>query len=391
MYSLKIFKDDKLNSGFKIGSSLLIFAAILVVFLSLLPKLYGGTLTFINVLQPFIIGFVIAYFLNPAWKKLMGFMNRAKLFSKRPKLTKALSLIFLYIVTILLIVSVIVFLIPEIVDSVTSVTADLPSLFNSFKEETREFLNSHGDLTKAIGEQLSGYSDTLMSVVSEMVVLSKDGVVKVYDIVMDVTNILKNFFLGLFISIYMLLYKEKAKDGAYRFTHAFLSEKVRNWVNHFVHCLDISFSGFVLTQALNSLIIGIVCFILMNIFGMPYALISSVFVGICNMIPIFGQIVGAVPGAALLLFTDVSLFWGFIIMIVCIQQFECHILTPSMVSAKISIPPIWVVFGVIVCGGLMGVIGFFIGVPIVAVIYTLINESIDKKLDKKGLNKHLNK
>ena len=91
-----------------------------------------------------------------------------------------------------------------------------------------------------------------------------------------------------------------------------------------------------LTQALNSLIVGIVCFILMSLIGMPYALISSVFVGVCNMIPIFGQIIGAVPGAILLLFTDVSLFWGFIIMIVCIQQFECHILTPSMVSAKIS-------------------------------------------------------
>ena len=179
----------------------------------------------------------------------------------------------------------------------------------------------------------------------------------------------------------MLLYKEKAKVGASRLLRAFLPEKARNWVIHFVHCLDISFSGFMLTQALNSLIVGIVCFILMSLIGMPYALISSVFVGVCNMIPIFGQIIGAVPGAVLLLFTDVSLFWGFIIMIVCIQQFECHILTPSMVSAKISIPPIWVVFGVIVCGGLLGVIGFFIGVPIVAVIYTLVNEEISRRVD----------
>lgn len=386
---MKIFKDEKLNSGFKVGSSLLIFAAILVVFVALLPKIMTGTLTFINVLQPFIIGFVIAYFLNPAWKKLMGFMNRAKIFSKRPKLTKAISLIFLYIVTIMLIVSAIVFIIPEVIQSFGELTVDLPDLFNKFKVEVEEFVKDNKFLKDNIWTYVSQYSETLMSVVTDMIVLSKDGVVKLYDVVMDVTNVIKNLLLGMFISIYMLLYKEKAKDGAYRFTNAFLSEKVRNWVNHFVHCLDISFSGFILTQALNSLIIGVVCFILMSIFGMPYALISSIFVGICNMIPIFGQIVGAVPGAVLLLFTDVSLFWGFIIMIVCIQQFECHILTPSMVSAKISIPPIWVVFGVIVCGGIMGVIGFFIGVPIVAVIYTLINEGIDKKLDKKGLEKHL--
>lgn len=378
---MKILKNEKSDNICKIGITLLSYVFLLVVLIMLLPDIWAGTLSFVNVLQPFIIGFVIAYFLNPAWKKIMSFMNRSKLFSKHPILTKAVSITFLYIVLILLIITVIVFLIPEITNSVVTVTSDLPVLFNSFKTDMEVLLSDKGDISKIVTEHLSQYSDTLMTVFSDMLALSKDGVVKLYDVVMDVTNLLKNFFLGLFISIYMLLYKEKAKVGASRLLRAFLPEKARNWVIHFVHCLDISFSGFMLTQALNSLIVGIVCFILMSLIGMPYALISSVFVGVCNMIPIFGQIIGAVPGAVLLLFTDVSLFWGFIIMIVCIQQFECHILTPSMVSAKISIPPIWVVFGVIVCGGLLGVIGFFIGVPIVAVIYTLVNEEISRRVD----------
>lgn len=378
---MKILKNEKSDNICKIGITLLSYVFLLVVLIMLLPDIWAGTLSFVNVLQPFIIGFVIAYFLNPAWKKIMSFMNRSKLFSKHPILTKAVSITFLYIVLILLIITVIVFLIPEITNSVVTVTSDLPVLFNSFKTDMEVLLSDKGDISKMVTEHFSQYSDTLMTVFSDMLALSKDGVVKLYDVVMDVTNLLKNFFLGLFISIYMLLYKEKAKVGASRLLRAFLPEKARNWVIHFVHCLDISFSGFMLTQALNSLIVGIVCFILMSLIGMPYALISSVFVGVCNMIPIFGQIIGAVPGAVLLLFTDVSLFWGFIIMIVCIQQFECHILTPSMVSAKISIPPIWVVFGVIVCGGLLGVIGFFIGVPIVAVIYTLVNEEISRRVD----------
>lgn len=378
---MKILKNEKSDNICKIGITLLSYVFLLVVLIMLLPDIWAGTLSFVNVLQPFIIGFVIAYFLNPLWKKIMSFMNRSKLFSKHPILTKAVSITFLYIVLILLIITVIVFLIPEITNSVVTVTSDLPVLFNSFKTDMEGLLSDKGDISKIVTEHLSQYSDTLMTVFSDMLALSKDGVVKLYDVVMDVTNLLKNFFLGLFISIYMLLYKEKAKVGASRLLRAFLPEKARNWVIHFVHCLDISFSGFMLTQALNSLIVGIVCFILMSLIGMPYALISSVFVGVCNMIPIFGQIIGAVPGAVLLLFTDVSLFWGFIIMIVCIQQFECHILTPSMVSAKISIPPIWVVFGVIVCGGLLGVIGFFIGVPIVAVIYTLVNEEISRRVD----------
>ena len=378
---MKILKNEKSDNICKIGIILLSYVFLLVVLIMLLPDIWAGTLSFVNVLQPFIIGFVIAYFLNPAWKKIMSFMNRSKLFSKHPILTKAVSITFLYIVLILLIITVIVFLIPEITNSVVTVTSDLPVLFNSFKTDMEVLLSDKGDISKMVTEHFSQYSDTLMTVFSDMLALSKDGVVKLYDVVMDVTNLLKNFFLGLFISIYMLLYKEKAKVGASRLLRAFLPEKARNWVIHFVHCLDISFSGFMLTQALNSLIVGIVCFILMSLIGMPYALISSVFVGVCNMIPIFGQIIGAVPGAVLLLFTDVSLFWGFIIMIVCIQQFECHILTPSMVSAKISIPPIWVVFGVIVCGGLLGVIGFFIGVPIVAVIYTLVNEEISRRVD----------
>lgn len=378
---MKILKNEKSDNICKIGITLLSYVFLLVVLIMLLPDIWAGTLSFVNVLQPFIIGFVIAYFLNPAWKKIMSFMNRSKLFSKHPILTKAVSITFLYIVLILLIITVIVFLIPEITNSVVTVTSDLPVLFNSFKTDMEVLLSDKGDISKIVTEHLSQYSDTLMTVFSDMLALSKDGVVKLYDVVMGVTNLLKNFFLGLFISIYMLLYKEKAKVGASRLLRAFLPEKARNWVIHFVHCLDISFSGFMLTQALNSLIVGIVCFILMSLIGMPYALISSVFVGVCNMIPIFGQIIGAVPGAVLLLFTDVSLFWGFIIMIVCIQQFECHILTPSMVSAKISIPPIWVVFGVIVCGGLLGVIGFFIGVPIVAVIYTLVNEEISRRVD----------
>ena len=102
---MKILKNEKSDNICKIGITLLSYVFLLVVLIMLLPDIWAGTLSFVNVLQPFIIGFVIAYFLNPAWKKIMSFMNRSKLFSKHPILTKAVSITFLYIVLILLIIN----------------------------------------------------------------------------------------------------------------------------------------------------------------------------------------------------------------------------------------------------------------------------------------------
>ena len=151
---MKIFKDEKGVNTFKIGVTLLSFAFVLVVLGLILPNIWSGAISFINVLQPFIMGFVIVYFLNPLWVKLMTFMNRSKLFVKRPVLTRALSIVFIYIVLILLLISVVVFIIPEISESVTTVTADLPALFSKFKVNVENIMGSRGDIANLVTENL---------------------------------------------------------------------------------------------------------------------------------------------------------------------------------------------------------------------------------------------
>lgn len=381
---MKLFKSEKLNNVCKLGLVWISYIALIVLLFMSFKYINKGVISFISVLQPFIIAFVFAYLLNTPWKWTISTLESFKFFKKHTILNKIVSTFVVYIIAISAVVGLIIFIVPQLSDSIILVLGDLPDLLKGIESSLKEFLEGTSPMATFLATYDFSLDSTVYSVINDLIESAKSWGPKVYDGVITVTTFLKDTLLGLFISIYMLFYKEKAIKGLSKMAYAFLPEKWNKGLLHVLKSVDNAFGGFIIMKSIDSVIIGLICFIAMSVFGMEYAVLSSVIVGITNMIPIFGPIFGCIPGAVLLLFTNIVHFWVYLAIILGIQQFDCHVLTPALVSAKIDIPPIWVLFGVIVCGGLMGIGGFFLGVPLVAVIYSLCYEFVEKRVSDKG-------
>ena len=183
----------------------------------------------------------------------------------------------------------------------------------------------------------------------------------------------------------MIYSKEKFRYQAKRVVYAIFSEEKGDAVcTTLRECNDI-FGAFLISKAIDSLIIGCICCVAMNIIGLPYAVLLSVIVGITNMIPYFGPFIGAVPGVLIYLCTDWESAIIFAIMILILQQFDGLILGPRLLGQSTGLSPIWVIFAITVGGAYFGVLGMFIGVPVVAVVAFLLNKAVSSRLKGKEI------
>ena len=155
------------------------------------------------------------------------------------------------------------------------------------------------------------------------------------------------------------------------------------------HFTNMTFGGFINGKIIDSLIIGILCFIFMSIFGWEYTLLISCIIGITNIIPFFGPFIGAIPSALLLLMVDTRQCIYFIIFILLLQQFDGNILGPKILGDSTGLASFWVLFSVLVGGGMFGFIGMVIGIPVFAIIYAYVTRAVNSKLRKRGLSTDL--
>ena len=211
---------------------------------------------------------------------------------------------------------------------------------------------------------------------------SSDIIPYVYQISSSVLTTSYNVLMGLVISIYIILDKRKLKRSARKIVYAISPRKKEEEVWETMKQCSHIFNGFLIGKMIDSLIIGIICLIAMSILRLPYALLLSLIVCITNMIPYFGPFIGAIPGVLIYLFIDFRLALIFAIMILILQQFDGLYLGPKILGDQTGIKPLWVIFGITVGGAYFGVMGMFLGVPVVAVIMYLVNLYLDKKLKK---------
>ena len=162
--------------------------------------------------------------------------------------------------------------------------------------------------------------------------------------------------------------------------YAFLPDRWADYIMHVGHVANRSFGGFLTGQIIDSAIVGLLCFLGMSVMKMPYAMLSSVIVGVTNIIPYFGPIIGAIPGVVLLLLSNPIKAVLFIILIVCIQQLDGNIMAPRIVGSSIGVSGVWVLFSIIVGGSLFGVPGMVAGLPTFSVIYVLVREQAHRRL-----------
>ena len=361
---------------------LITYAGIVFLVVTNLGGILGQISWITSVVRPFTFGLVIAFVLNRPFRMIRSrlyipLLKKTGLSEKKVSsisgILSILSVYFLlFFVTGLLISSVI----PELISSIESFSGNMDTYLNlittlisriavqfQLDSEVVKLLNTYWeDLLAGIGQMLNTLLPALVS-------FSMGAATSIY-----------NVFSGLIISVYLLTGKEKLILTFKKILYAFLPDRWADYVMHVGHVANRSFGGFLNGQIIDASIVGLLCFLGMSVMRMPYAMLSSVIVGVTNIIPYFGPIIGAVPGVVLLLLTNPIKAVLFVVLIVCIQQIDGNFLSPRIVGSSIGVSGVWVLFSIIVGGKLFGIPGMVAGLPTFSVIYVLVREQAHRRL-----------
>ena len=393
-------KDSKNhNFYFKIGMNGLLIVCGGIFFYYILfhsDKLSELINAFFSMLTPIIAGLVIAYILNPVMrfleKKVFGpVWNKIKrrkdhVYSKEAKVIRLLSTFLTIIVFIALIYALVMLLFPRIISNMQSILGRIPVYFLNMDDYYANVLAKYPkleillkqysvDMSQWFYDKILPYFEELISRTSTSLVGS----------IITIFKSLLNFIIGIIISIYLLVDKEKFTAQAKKVLYAFLTrERANNFINNLRYS-DKIFGGFISGKIIDSIIIGILCYIGMLIMHLPYPVLIAVLVGITNIIPYFGPFIGAIPSAFFILMIDPKKCLVFVIFILILQQFDGNILGPKILGDSTGLSSFWVIFSITVFSGLFGILGMFIGVPMFAVIYAAFKTLINKRLEIKHM------
>ena len=385
-------KSDKqkqfINNLLQVAAIVAVICVIILLFFR--TSIFTGALKrFMSILTPFINGFVIAYLLNP----LCAFFERGlqKLtagWKHRPgkgTIRMAgilLSLLCAAIVLILLIIAVL----PSLVTSISSLISQIPGAVSRFEAWLTTL--DQGETTHEIISYLQQITDTLVNKLQNFLQTSflpnlQTYVTNVTSSFMNLFSVIKDFGLGCIVAAYLMGDKERFIAQVRLITYALLPARAADWCVSEIRLAHSKFSGFIRGKLLDSLIIGILCYIFMLLARMPYALLVSVIVGVTNIIPFFGPYIGAVPSAVLILTVSPFKCLVFIVFIILLQQFDGNILGPSILGDRLGISGIWILFSILLFSSLWGFAGMIVGVPVFAVLYDLIQRGIYYLLRRK--------
>lgn len=330
-------------------------------------------------LTPFILGFAIAFILNKPmmWieAKLQGKVSLKK---HSVRTIAAVSSIVLGIVIVGSFASMII---PQLIRSLTSLINDFPG----YVKETQDFIYS---LIKQNGIDMNLVSNALThdELLSQVTKFITDALPHMLQYTYWIGSALLNILLGIMAALYMMIDKERLLGYARRISYAIFPKSIAIYLHRMAITSSDIFNNFIVGKAIDSLIIGILCYIGSLIFNFPYALLLSVFVGVTNMIPVFGPFIGAIPGVVILFIIHPITSLYFALFVFVLQQFDGNILGPLILGDKLGLPSIGILFSVCVGGGLFGVVGMFIGVPCFAILYSAIREFVNHRLRLKGLS-----
>lgn len=339
----------------------------------------------INILTPFIVGFFIAYILNPVVRMLDSLFDKKVFKNKlKPGLRHGLAILSSYIIALSLIIIILTYIVPQFLTSIQDLTQHVPDMYNVAYDYLNNFQEKYPNL------DLAFIQDKIREIQPQLIDFGTNIVTNAFPLIFNISiSIVKsvvNMLLALVISAYILIDKNMLIKNTKRLVYSILSkERADYFCSTATKCNSI-FSGFIFGKLLDSLIIGIICFVVMKILRLPYAVLLSTFVGITNMIPYFGPFIGAIPGVLIYLLLDPLQAVIFAIMILVLQQFDGLYLGPKILGESTGLKPIWVIFAITVGGAYFGVIGMFLGVPVVAVIAFLLNEFVERRLKKKNIS-----
>ena len=371
---------------------LVLFAVAVVFFFIHLSDIWDGVIKVLAVLSPIVYGLVIAYILNYPYKLFhdYAFKNMGKKHQWLSRVRLPLSLLLSYLIVIGIAVFLVSILIPELTSSVKTLINNIPVYENAIKVAS--------DDVAAFVKTKTGYNlydlDTYTSIIKlitgstmedYLTKLAAGIVPSVATTVVDIAYTLYYWIMGIVISIYLLASKDTLLRQSRKLIVAYTPAKFSKRFFKIANVTNNKCGKFLIGKIIDSSIIGIMCFIGMSIFQFHYSLLISFIIGVMNMIPFFGPILGAIPCTILLLIINPIEALLFVIFIVGLQWFDGNILGPKILGESVGISGFWIMVSVIIGGGLFGVPGMILGVPVFAAIYVLIKEGVDVRIENKKL------
>ena len=384
---------SKLRQEFSRGMTMfLVIMACVVLYFALLrlDSITNAVSMVIDVLKPILYGMVIAYLLNPIVKqvdrilvpRLEKYMqkNRAKKCSRG--IGVILSLVFLFA----LITALCNMLIPELVKSIRDLIITLPGQLNNVVDWFNHLQASDTAMGILMRNALEEGTTTLQNWLRTDLMPQVNTIMSNLTVgVLNILNEVLNFLIGLIVSVYLLFSKEQYSAQCKKMTYAFLKTNHANMLLHLTKKSNEIFGGFIIGKIIDSAIIGVLCFIGLSLIKMPYTLLVSVIVGVTNVIPFFGPYIGAIPSAFLILLSDPKKGLYFIIFILVLQQIDGNVIGPKILGNSTGLSPFWVIFSILIGGGMFGFVGMIMGVPTFAVIYYIISMITSQRLERKNL------
>ncbi len=336
---------------------------------------------FLSSMSSFIIGILIAFIVSPLVNYIHDKLLTEILQMDNKKVKKVLSILFAYIIVLGFIAVCLVYIIPQLIASLSELSANIPVMYTTFSTWLRElsyemdFINNN-TVNRIINNMTPKIMEFSTALASRLIPL-------LYSTSVAVIRWLIMIIIAVVVSVYLLSDKKIIFGTVKKILYAFLDEKTAKRVIEISKNCNAIFTGYIIAKAIDSLIIGLLCFFIMNVLQLPYTVLISVIVGVTNMIPYFGPYIGAVPGIFIL--TVLKLKYGiiFAVMILILQQFDGLILGPRLLGDSTGVRPILILFAITFGGAYMGVAGMFLGVPVVAVIQYLFTLLLDRKLKEK--------
>ena len=378
----------------KIGLMIFITFACCILFFFMLLRYQGfadGWHKIVGAAQSIIIGLVLAYLLNPImeflerklYKRLKGKMKTDQ---KAKKLSRGLgiagAILFLLIIIILLIAAIV----PSVISCIVGVIDTLPGNVQNFIKVVQSGKLGEYEVTGTISDMLTKLVDYVENWATKT--LLPEAKTYLLQITSGMINIVKaviNFIVGIIVAAYVLMIKESLIGQSKKAIYAILKPRQGNIIIETMHKADEIFGGFIIGKVIDSAIIGVICYVGCSILHIPDAMLVAVIVGVTNIIPVFGPFIGAVPSLLLVVVQSPWHALYLLIFIIILQQVDGNIIGPKILGSSTGLSSFWVMFAILIGGGLFGFLGMLLGVPVFAMIYYIVQRLVNHSIGNRQL------
>lgn len=348
-----------------------------------------------NTMMPIVLGFILAYLLNP----VLNFFERTiftpignhiwkkeEKIAVRKKFSRAFGVLCTIILFLIIIVGGLYMVIPQVYQSLSKIVSDAPTYYNTVESWIKSLEPEQSELRKYLLLAIDRIYSQALTYLNEDILPNMDKIVAgITSGIVGGLKMLMNFILAIIISVYVMAEKETLICVGKKLTFSLFNTKNANGIIRGTRYANQVFGGFVNGKIIDSFIIGVLCYVFMRIVDFDYPVLISIIVGVTNIIPYFGPFIGAIPSVLILLMVNVKEGLIFAIFVLVLQQVDGNIIGPVILGDRLKISSMWILFAILVGGGFFGVPGMILGAPFFACIYALVSLICQVKLEEKNL------